>query len=127
MAYQHQLDPLMERWAHWCQNGQLIAGYGSIMSKMIVNQGVMAFGSGGKAPIVDCIEAEIEAAVMNIAVKKPNVAHLLRVHYGAIHLPGLSLDANNFERSLKMGMCLRTYKVQLLAGRTAVMSAIKRK
>ncbi|WP_146154632.1 hypothetical protein [Photobacterium leiognathi] len=118
----------MERWAHWCRNGQLIAGYGSVMSKMIANKGVMCFGSGGgKAPVIDCIEADIEAALMQLAVNKPKVVEVVRMHYLAVYYPGINEQSTQFEKSLRMGISLRTYSTRLKQGRDAVIAALGRR
>ncbi|EQB9038076.1 hypothetical protein ACYVOT_003342 [Vibrio cholerae] len=118
MASMKSLDTLMEMWARWVHLGGVLPSSASLMEVMIANKGVMCFGSGGKkSPVVDGVEARIEAALMVLAVDKPMVAKVVRVHYGAIRLSGLDVDATQLQISQRLGLSLRTYRRYLAQGR----------
>ncbi|EGR2700582.1 hypothetical protein G4170_14815 [Vibrio parahaemolyticus] len=122
----HNLDQLMESWARWVHQGGLVSGYGSIMEKLIAQKGVMNFGSGGKAgPVVDCIEARIEAALMQLATTSPKSVEVIRVHYTAKRLPGLSVDALSRDKAAKLGISLKTYKNHITKARTHVINTLR--
>lgn len=112
------LDTLMEMWARWVHQGGILPSSASLMEVMIANKGVMCFGSGGKkSPVVDCVEARIESALMALASNKPIVAKVVRIHYGAIRVVGLAPDATQLEIALKLNLSLRTYRRYLAQGR----------
>ncbi len=122
----HNLDQLMESWARWVHQGGLVSGYGSLMEKLIANKGVMNFGSGGKGgPVVDCIEARIEAALMQLAIKSPKSVAVVRVHYSAKTLPGLAINAPRRDKAAKMGISLKTYETHLTKARTYVINTLR--
>ncbi|WP_146042761.1 hypothetical protein [Vibrio vulnificus] len=122
----HNLDQLMDSWARWVHQGGLVSGYGSIMEKLIDQKGVMNFGSGGKGgPVIDCVEARIEAALMTLATKSPKSVAVVRVHYGAIQLPGLSLDALRRDKAAKMGISLKTYETHLTKARNHLINTVR--
>ena len=122
----HNLEPLFESWARWVHQGGLVAGYGSIMEKLITNRGVMCFGSGKGAPVVDCIESRIEAALMQLAVTNPQAVEAVRVEYGAVFIKGLKPDAVQFDKALKLGISLKTYKRRLKSARDHVADSLAR-
>lgn len=122
------LDPVMEMWARWVHQGGYLPASASLMEVMIANKGVMCFGSGGKkSPVVDGIEARIESALMAIAGDKPMVAKVVRIHYGAIRVPGLGPDATQLEIALKLNLSLRTYRRYLAQGREHIQRSLDRK
>lgn len=127
MARGHQLDPIMERWAIWCQDGGILPGYRSIMNEMINNHGVMVFGSGGgRDPRVDCIEAEIEAIIAKLAQLDLKTVEVLRTQYNVRNVRRL-YDANQSEKALFMGISLRTYTSRLKMGRDFILMNLTRK
>lgn len=126
MANRHATDEIFEAWARWTHNGKLIAGYGSLMSKMIACQGHFNFGSSkGGQPLIDSIEARIEAALMQLAASDPHVVDVVRVEYGARRLSGLSAMATQAEKATALSISLKTYKRRLKKGRDYVSKAIQ--
>ncbi|MCR9713907.1 hypothetical protein [Vibrio parahaemolyticus] len=112
------IDTLMEMWARWVHLGGVMPQSASLMEVMIANKGVMSFSNGGKkGPVIDSVEADIEAALMRLAEKKPIVAKVVRVHYGALRLRGVAPDADQATIALAMGLSLRTYRRFLAQGR----------
>ncbi len=103
-----------------------MSGYRSLMEVMIANQGVMNFGSGGKAgPVVDCVEANIEAALMQLAAKSPKAVAVARLHYGATRMPGLALDALRIDKARRLGISLKTYETHLTKVRNHVINSLR--
>ncbi|HAS6087734.1 hypothetical protein [Vibrio vulnificus] len=120
-----RLDTLMEMWARWVHHGGVLPSSASLMEVMIANKGVMCFGSGGKkSPVVDCVEADIEAALMQLAQTKPTVAKAVRVHYGAIRLRGVSPDSDQATIAHALGVSLRTYRRHLAQGREHIQRSL---
>lgn len=122
------LDELMESWARWCQAGKVVPGCGtSMIGKMMDNQGLMHFGGGPRRdPLVECVEARIEAVVVTLASEAPEQADVLRLEYGAgvrevvqrLGLRGYDpRTAGQFETARALGMSLRTYRRRLAAAR----------
>ncbi|HHX8487642.1 TPA: hypothetical protein ACVO3E_004276 [Vibrio diabolicus] len=123
----HYFDQLMESWARWVHQGEGGAAYSSIMEKLIAQKGEMHFGScGGKGgPVVDCIEARIEAALMQLAVKSRKSVEVVRVHYGAVRLTGLPSHALRRDKAAKMGISLKTYETHLTKARAHVKAQLR--
>lgn len=122
-----ELDTLMEMWARWVHLGGVLPQSASLMEVMIANKGVMSFGSGGKkGPVVDSVEARIEAALMKLAEKKPVIAKVVRVHYGAQRLKGVAPDADQTTIALAMSLSLRTYRRYLAQGRDHINHSLGR-
>lgn len=127
-APRKHLDTLMEMWARWVHLGGVLPSSASLMEVMIANKGVMCFGSGGKkSPVVDRVEAKIEAAIMELAQQKPIVAKVIRVQYGAIRLRGMPPDADQATIAHTMGLSLRTYRRYLAQGREHIERALGHK
>ncbi|OCH31817.1 hypothetical protein A6E13_16475 [Aliivibrio fischeri] len=121
-----ELDTLMEMWARWVHLGGVMPQGASMMEVMIANKGVMCFGSGGKkGPVLDCVEANIESALMALAGKKPMVAKVVRIHYGAIRVPGVSIDADQATIAMVLGVSLRTYRRYLAQGRDHIKQCLE--
>lgn len=119
------IEQVFENWSRWVHQGGLVAGYRSMMSVMIANQGVISFGGGGRAsPIVDCVEADIEAALMNLAQQSPKSAEVLRVHYGVKRVGGLSADALRSDKALALGISVKTYESHLTKAKKHVIKAL---
>ncbi|HCH5589148.1 TPA: hypothetical protein NKZ51_004500 [Vibrio parahaemolyticus] len=122
-----ELDTLMEMWARWVHLGGVLPSSASLMEVMIANKGVMCFGSGGKkSPVVDSVEARIESALMALAEKKPVVAKVVRIHYGAIRLKGVAPEADQATIAHAMGVSLRTYRRYLAQGRDHINHSLGR-
>ncbi|EPX4144431.1 TPA: hypothetical protein ACGVAU_004397 [Vibrio vulnificus] len=122
----HYFDQLMESWARWVHQGQGGAAYGSIMEKLIAQKGEMNFGgSGPGGPVIDCIEARIEAALMQLATTSRKAVEVIRVHYGAVRLPGLSHDALRRDKAAKLGISLKTYETHLTKARTHIINTLR--
>lgn len=126
-AVRQSLDTIMEMWARWVHQGGVLPSSASLMEIMIANKGVMCFGSGGKkGPVVDGIEARIESALMALAADKPMVAKVVRIHYGAIRVPGVGPDATQLDIALKLNLSLRTYRRYLAQGREHITQSLAR-
>ncbi len=122
------IDDLLEAWARWCHSGGVVLGSGSSMlAKMIDNKGLMNFGSGGgKSPVVDCIEARIEAIVMVMANQNQLRADVLRLEVGAGWMAVAKrrgfrgydpMTMGQFEKANALGVSVRTYRRRLAAAR----------
>ncbi|MCG6268291.1 hypothetical protein [Vibrio furnissii] len=126
-AVRQSLDTIMEMWARWVHQGGVLPSSASLMEIMIANKGVMCFGSGGKkSPVVDGVEARIESALMALAADKPMVAKVVRIHYGAIRVPGVGPDATQLDIALKLNLSLRTYRRYLAQGREHITQSLAR-
>lgn len=120
-----ELDTLMEMWARWVHLGGVLPQSASLMEVMIANKGVMCFGKGGKkGPVLDSVEAKIESALMKLASNKPVVAKVVRIHYGAIRLRGVSPDADQATMAHALGVSLRTYRRYLAQGRDHIKQSL---
>ncbi|TOK32785.1 hypothetical protein CGI16_23115 [Vibrio parahaemolyticus] len=116
------INELFEMWARWCLSGSDGApASASLMQKLIENKGVMCFGSGKGAPVVDCIEARIEAAVMKIAARDKVTAQVLRREYFSIED---NEPLTQVRKAHSLGISLRTYERRLNKGRAFVLSDI---
>ncbi|WP_136487854.1 hypothetical protein [Vibrio sp. H11] len=121
------LDQWLESWARWVHHGQLIGGYGSLMGKMMANKGFMSFGTGGaRSPALDAMEANIEAALMGLAETHPKTVKVLRVHYNAITLPGLSTQATRADKAERLGISLKTYESHLTKARKHILQSVEK-
>ncbi|MCF1457386.1 MAG: hypothetical protein LPH21_07415 [Shewanella sp.] len=123
-----ELDELLEGWARWVDAGGVIApGGSSMLGRLIDNQGMMFFGSGGGSdPLVDCIEAKIESCVLQMALAQPQRADVLRLEYGAgwhsvtarQGVRGYNPQtADQFDNARVLACSLRTYRRRLAAAR----------
>lgn len=122
------IDELLEAWARWCHSGSVVSSSGSSMlAKMIENKGFMTFSSGGgTSPLIDSIEARIEAVVMVMANQNQLRADVLRLEYGAgwlsvakrLGLCGYDPKyMGQFENATALGVSVRTYRRRLAAAR----------
>lgn len=112
-------DALFDQWARWVHSGQLVPAGQSILGKLIENQGV--FGGGGRGPVLDSIEAEIESAVLRLAAEDKAAATVFRIEYGA---HGNVNDTTQLKRAHRAGISLPTYKRRLKKARESVISTL---
>jgi len=107
------LSILLEDWARWCQGGKSVASTASTMSRIMAEGGNMTFGGGATAPVVDCVELDIEMALATLAKTHPQAVDTLRVDTAAIYTPRLKSNAPQIEKAHYMGVSLRTYQRRL--------------
>lgn len=109
-------DAIFEMWARWCYAG----GFAAAGSQW---EFAPSTGSGGgTAPVVDCIEFEIEMALSRLNVKKPGTMRVVQVEYGVDTPRGLSVFAKHLDKSLAINISLRTYERRLSAAKKHVLS-----
>lgn len=121
----HNFNQIMESWARWVHQGELVSGYGSLMAKLIAQKGVMNFGSSGqKSPVLDCVEAQVEAALMALSRSNRKSAEVVRVHYGAVTLKGVSAHALNRDKAHALDMSLKTYEAHLTRARKHIINTL---
>tara|TARA_B100000700_G_scaffold330799_1_gene459155 strand:- start:1494 stop:1898 length:405 start_codon:yes stop_codon:yes gene_type:complete len=113
--YTARLSRLLDMWARWVHTGQVVKAK-SILQK-IMDGDSFARSGGGSSPMIDCVELNIEAALMRLAVTNASAVAVCRVEYGASFLPNLPIDAKRDARALRMGMSLRTYNRRLKEAR----------
>ena len=120
--YNARLSRLLELWARWVHTGQ-VATAKSILQKIMDGDSFDRSG-GGSSPMVDCVELNIESALMRLKVTNEAAVLVCRVEFGAKFLPNLPVDANRETRALRMGMSLRTYNRRLKDARDYVESSL---
>ena len=113
-----RLERYFEQWARWVHTGQVTTAK-SILQKLIDGDSFDCSG-GGCSPIVECVELNIESALMRLKVSNDDAVNVCRVEYGALFLPHLNITANRETRALRMGMSLRTYNRRLQDARVWV-------
>ncbi|EGQ9107546.1 hypothetical protein DDM60_002661 [Vibrio cholerae] len=113
-------DEIFDQWARWVHQGALVPRGQSILGKLIECEGVLSGGRGG-GPVLDCIEADVEAAVLRLAAEDRASAHVFRIEYGAI---GNVNDDTQLKRALRIGISLPTYKRRLKQARTVVIESL---
>ncbi|TMP51454.1 hypothetical protein [Pseudoalteromonas sp. S1688] len=113
-----RLERYFEAWARWVHSGHVSASK-SILQKIMDGDSFTRSG-GGSSPIIDCVELNIESALMRLKVSNEAAVTVCRVEYGALYLKNLPVDANRETRALRMGMSLRTYNRRLADARTCV-------
>ena len=116
-------DDIFDQWARWVHSGSLVPGGQSILGKLIECQGVMNYGSGGD-PALDCIEADVESAVLRLAAENQAAATVFRVEYGA---QGNPLDNTQLKRAHRQGISLPTYKRRLKTARNHVIESVSKR
>ncbi|OCH08072.1 hypothetical protein A6D98_09785 [Aliivibrio fischeri] len=116
-------DDIFDQWARWVHSGSLVPGGQSILGKLIECQGVMNYGSG-RGPALDCIEADVESAVLRLAAENQPAAIIFRVEYGA---QGNPLDNTQLKRAHRQGISLPTYKRKLKTARDHVIASVSKK
>lgn len=111
---QAHLKELFDSWARWVHQGGLLPGGSSIMAKMIDSKGFMSFGSGGgRGPSPDCIEAQIETALMKLNEKHSDAVYVFRLEYGAIRRAGFDPEQTQTIKAHALGISVRTYRRRL--------------
>lgn len=123
------LDQIFEAWARWCLSGNVCLQSGcSMIAKLIENKGHISFGGGGKvAPIVDCVEADVEAALMQLFAVDPITVEVVRFEYLGSFV-GISdgKPLNQMRKAHHLGVSLRTYERRLAKGRKHVLTKIRK-
>ncbi|PMN73174.1 hypothetical protein [Enterovibrio norvegicus] len=116
-------DDIFDQWARWVHSGSLVPAGQSILGKLIENQGV--FGGGGGGPVLDCIEAEVEAAVLRLAAEDTAAATVFRIECGALgfHVQ----DDTQLKRAHRTGISLPTYKRRLKKARETIIQQLTEK
>lgn len=120
-------DQIFEVWARWCVSGGVcLPGGSSMMAKMIECKGHMNFGSGGKAaPVVDCVEANVEAALMQLFTTDPITVKVVRFEYlGRFIGVDDGEPLNQMRKAHQLGLSLRTYERRLAKGRNHVLTKL---
>ena len=74
--------------------------------------------------MIECVELNIESALMRLKVTNEAAVSVCRVEYGAVFLTNLPVDAPRHVRALRMGMSLRTYNRRLKEARDYVESTL---
>ncbi|HCE2656956.1 hypothetical protein [Vibrio parahaemolyticus] len=121
-SQQEDWEDIFNQWARWVHRGALVPGGQSVLGKLIECQGV--FGGGGAGPVLDCIEAEVEAAVLRLAAEDKAAATIFRAEFGAV---GNIIDDTQLKRALRAGISLPTYKRRLKKAREFVIESMTRK
>lgn len=120
------INHLFDCWARWVNAGGVATSGQSVLSKLIDNQGVMNYGSGGgSGPVVNCIEADIEAALMSLQADNPEAVELFRLEYSAIKRPGFNPSKPQFDKAHSLNISVRTYKRRLSTVRKHVINQLK--
>lgn len=120
-------DQIFEAWARWCVSGGVcMPGGSSMMAKMIESHGHMMFGSGGgSSPIVDCIEAKVEAALMQLFTTDPITVKVVRFEYlGRFIGVDDGEPLNQMQKAHQLDLSLRTYERRLAKGRNHVLTKL---
>lgn len=109
-----EFSDIVEAWARWCHQGKLMPVGSSIMSRFIENKGHITFGSGGtSAPIIDCIESDIELALMALNDRDPDAVMLFRLEHGALRMNKFDPTKPQLEKAACLGISVRTYRRRL--------------
>ena len=114
-------DEIFDQWARWVHSGALVPG--SILGKLIESHGVITYG-GGTGPVLDCIEADVEAAVLRLAAQDQVAADVFRVEYGALGNPA---DMTQLKRAHRLQISLPTYKRRLKSAREFIVNQVRAK
>lgn len=121
-----QVNQLFEMWARWCVSGSVLPASGaSILSKMIDNNGLLVFASGGaKSPNIDCIESDVERALSALYLKDPLTVKVVRYEYLGQFKNEDNVSLNQVRKAASLGMSIRTYERRLAKGRKYVLEKI---
>ena len=118
-------DHIFEMWAVWVHQGSIVATSStSILGLLIENQGVTFYGSGNGAPCVDCIEADVEAALVSLSMINPLSANVFRLEYCAI---GNQQDDTQIKKAHRLNIALRSYRYQLSLAKKFVIKKLELK
>lgn len=126
--YPHELDHVFELWARWIRGTDLGgSGLGSMLEMMMVT-GCMFSGGGGN-PALHTVQAEVEAAVMQLAVEDRSAANVLRYEYGAwvLEVNGLDKKVRQIDKAHALFISLPTYKRRLAKAREFVADQLSQK
>lgn len=111
---------LLESWARWVSQDGTLSGGQSMLSKLIDNKGMVFYGATNASPLIDCIEARIEARLMQLYNEHAQHVELLRLEYGAVQVKGVNPSDSQTAKAHAMGMSLRTYQRHLSVIKTLV-------
>lgn len=120
--YNARLNSLFDSWARWVHTGHVVKAK-SILQK-IMDGDSFARSGGGSSPMIECVELNIESALMRLKVTNEAAVSVCRVEYGAVFLPNLPVDAPRHVRALRMGMSLRTYNRRLKEARDHIETSL---
>lgn len=125
----HGSDHIFEAWAHWCEAGKIRTKNGtSMIAQLIESKGHLTFGGSPFASNLDCIEAKVEAALMQLFITDPTSVEVVRFEYiySIIYID--EGDAiNQKKKAIKLGLTLRTYQRRLSKGRNYVFKKLEKK
>ena len=126
MPSRQRVNRLFELWARWCVAGSILPASGaSVLSKMIDNHGMMIFSSGGgKQPHLDCIESDIERALLTLFKTDPVTVKVVRYEYLGQFKHEDKGPVNQVRKAAALGMSISTYERRLSKGRKYVMGEI---
>ena len=110
---------LLESWARWVSRDGALGGGQSMLSKLIDNKGMVFFGAT-HIPVVDCIEARIEARLMQLYNEYSQGVELLRLEYGAVRIKNFNPCGSQTAKAHSLGMSLRSYQRHLSAIKTVL-------
>ncbi|NLR16547.1 hypothetical protein [Pseudoalteromonas peptidolytica] len=117
------LEVRIEDWARWTINGE--ARRHSSILQMIMAGHCFSGGAGSSQPLIECAELVIESALASLSVSNPKSVEVFRAEYGVLKLGSLPLDAPQHQKSLKLGIGLRTYRRKLAETKLAISTALK--
>ncbi|MFJ7111288.1 hypothetical protein ACIQU2_27485 [Pseudomonas sp. NPDC098740] len=119
-----------ELWAQWCASGGTASAGRSMLAKLIDNKGELFFGGAGdSSEPADSLEAQIEAAVVVMAIASPLCADVLRLEYdagwwGVVTRRGIKdydpRGVGQFEKADALGISFATYKRRLSEARAII-------
>lgn len=121
-----KLDDVLNAWAIWVHKGSVIPAGGSMMAQMIENKGVMNFGSSsGRGGASDCIEAQVEHAVMVYQRDHSMAVKILRLEFGASRMRGFDPTRPQRFKAQILGISERTYRRHLNGAKQAVLDHLR--
>lgn len=107
----NNLERYLEMWARWVRSGQITRS--TSILQMIMEGGSFSRGGGGSSPIIDCVELNIESALLRLSVTNEPAVLVVRVEYGVLRVQGIATSTVREARALRLGMSLRTYNRRL--------------
>ncbi|MCG7551603.1 hypothetical protein [Pseudoalteromonas sp. Of7M-16] len=107
------LNDLFDSWARWVHRGSILTSGTSMLAKIIENKGHMSFGGGASQPVLDCIEAEIEQALLQLSDSNREAVELFRLEYGAVRMRDFDPHQSQIKKAARLGISVRTYRRRL--------------
>lgn len=115
-----------ERWARWVHQGCLFTPQRSILGVMIDEKGMPPRSEGGSKPLYQsCVEADIEAAAMQLARTEPQAVVVLRLEFGATRIARLNDKPTQRDKAHAIGVSLRTYQNRLKRAKTFINETVR--